>query len=119
MKIYHVNFTTLGKTVSGGETTLINMVRFFVSKKIKNIILTTDNGKKMVINAGLKESQFVAYKAIETYEFEQKHHPFISYIQRTREAIKFVKSLNVIFLFNSTSKYILLISSAFLPIKIG
>lgn len=92
---YHVTFTTFGTNVSGGETTLMNMVRHFAARGIVNRILTTDNGQRMLEVAGLKENAMVGYSSIPSFAFEQRHHPFVSYVRRTRDAVRFVKGLKL------------------------
>lgn len=93
MKVYHLEFAKLGKTISGGENCMIENIKYFASKKIKNIILTTDNGKKSYEKLGIKENKYIRYKTIKTYDFEKKSHPFISYLQRTPKAVKLIKQL--------------------------
>lgn len=95
MKVYHFEFSKLGDTISGGEKCLIELVRYFKKKGLKNVLLTTDNGKETYIKQGLKEDKLLEYKIIKSYSFERKTHPFISYIQRTFKALKLVKSLKI------------------------
>jgi glycosyltransferase involved in cell wall biosynthesis len=95
MKIYHFGFEKAGKDISGGERCMIENIKYFQSKKIMNIFLTTDNGKEVYEKLGLKENNFLEYKIINSYYTEQKYHLFISYILRTFKAIKLIKNIKI------------------------
>lgn len=95
MKIYHMEFAKTGGGMSGGETCLLEQVRYFKSKHIKNILLTTDNGEKTYKKVGLAEDDYLEYKTIRSEWSEKKHHIFISYVIRTLDAIKLVKNIDL------------------------
>jgi len=93
MKIYHFEFAKTGLNLSGGEVCLIEIAKFLIAKKIKNIILTTDNGKRTYEEQGLVEGDFLEYRIIDSFIDEQKNHLFISYIKRTRQALVLINML--------------------------
>jgi len=82
MKIFHIEFAKIGEGISGGEKCMIEIVKFFKSKGIVNILLTTDNGKKTYEKLGLIEDDLLKYITISTEWSEKKFHIFISYVIR-------------------------------------
>src|SRR3989344_4582908 len=95
MRIFHVDFAKLGNDyIGGGETVMIEFIKYLVSRKIQSIILTTDNGKEIYSKLGLIEGRYLLYKTIDTFNFELRHHKFISYIQKTKKAIDLIRKLN-------------------------
>jgi glycosyltransferase involved in cell wall biosynthesis len=81
MKVFHVELAKFGHDLSGGEKCMIEIIRYLKKKKIKNILLTTDNGKKTYIKLGLKEDEFLEYITIESSKTE-RYGAFISYLFR-------------------------------------
>ena len=95
MRMIHVEFAKTGENLSGGEKCTIENIKYFQSKGIRNVLLTTDNGKKVYESLGLCEGKFMKYYTISSYEFEKRHHIFLSYIYRTRQALKLVKYFRI------------------------
>lgn len=95
MIVYHFQFAKLGLTISGGEKFMIELIKFLKKKKIKNVLLTTDNGKENYLKEGLIEDKYLSYKIINSYGFEKKTHPFLSYVYRTPKACRAVKGLHI------------------------
>ncbi|MEK6860162.1 MAG: glycosyltransferase family 4 protein [Nanoarchaeota archaeon] len=81
MKVFHVEFAKTGYGLSGGEKCMVEIIKYLKKKNIKNILLTTDNGKETYIELGLREDQFLEYIIIESSKTE-KYGPFISYLLR-------------------------------------
>lgn len=95
MKIFHVEFAKTGLGVSGGETCMIELIKYLKKKKLKNILLTTDNGRLTYEKLGLREDKYFEYKTVDSYAFEKKHSIFLSYLKRTLDAIKLVGEIEV------------------------
>jgi len=93
MRIYHVEFAKEGTDLSGGEICMLEQIKYFKSKKINNILLTTDNGREVYEKAGLTEDTYLEYKTIKYGWSEKKYHIFISYVLRTFGAIKLVRKI--------------------------
>jgi len=91
MKIFHLEFAKLGDGLSGGEKCMIEIIRFTSGKEIKNIVLTTDNGRKLYEKLGLVEGKFIHYITINSEHTEKKYHFFVSYIIRLFLFIKIKK----------------------------
>ena len=73
MKVFHVEFAKTGYSLSGGEKCMIEIIKYFKSKKLKNIVLTTDNGKETYQRLGLIEDEFLTYITIESSPTEKYH----------------------------------------------
>lgn len=82
MKVFHIELAKTGHGLSGGEKCTIELIKYLKNKKIKNILVTTDNGKETYIKLGLKEDEFLKYITIKTDWTEKKYHIFISYLVR-------------------------------------
>lgn len=82
MKIYHIAFSKAGTGLSGGEKCMIEIIRYFKSQCIQNILLTTDNGKETYEKLGLIQDKNLTYITINSYHTEQAMHIFISYLMR-------------------------------------
>ncbi len=95
MTIYHIEFAKTGSNLSGGEVWMIEVIKYLQSKKVRNILLTTDNGKTAYEKSGLHESEYLKYKIIDSYAHEKRLPIFISYIIRTIQAKRLVSSLSI------------------------
>ncbi len=81
MKVFHIELAKTGKSLSGGEKSMIENILFLQKKRIKNILVTTDNGRLTYEKLGLIESNTLEYITIQSFDTE-KFHIFISYIYR-------------------------------------
>ncbi len=95
MQVIHLEFSKLGLGMSGGESCMLAFIRYLVQRKIKSILCTTDNAEQIYRSLGLEPGPYLEYRTIQTYAFEKKHHPFVSYLQRTPKAVRLVKDLSV------------------------
>jgi glycosyltransferase involved in cell wall biosynthesis len=93
MRIYHFELPKLGHGLSGGEQCLVEVVRRLQARGIANTIVTTDNGRTTYERVGLHEDLFLRYATIDSFAFEQRHHVFTSYLQRTRLACRLMDTL--------------------------
>lgn len=91
-KIYHIGFTKSETGVSGGEVFMLEIIKCFKAKRLKNVLLTTKEGKEMCQKLGFPKSEFLEYKTIKSY---QGHHIFISYILRAINAVKLIKNIKI------------------------
>lgn len=82
MKVYHIEFAKAGHGLSGGEKCMVEIIKYFKHRKIKNILLTTDNGKETYEKLGLVEDEYLEYIIIKSNYTELKYHMFISYLLR-------------------------------------
>jgi len=82
MKVFHIELAKTGRGLSGGEKCTVELIKYLKNKKIKNILVTTDNGKETYIELGLKEDEFLRYITITTDWTEKKFHIFLSYLIR-------------------------------------
>lgn len=94
MKIYHIAFSKVALGLSGGEKSVIELVRYFSGKHIENILLTTDNAKQTYEKVGITEGPYVHYKVINSYKNELRFGVLLSYVLRVFQAIKLVGSLS-------------------------
>ena len=83
MKIYHIEFAKTGTAVSGGETWMLEVVRYLQSQNKMNVLLTTDNGEATYKRLGFSESETLQYKTIASYRNEQRLPMLFSYFNRT------------------------------------
>jgi len=90
MKIYHVEFAKTGTGLSGGEKCMVEIIRFLKDKGVSNVLLTTDNGKRLYESLGLVEDSLLKYVVIDSEWTEKKYHVFISYIIRLSISSKYV-----------------------------
>ncbi|MCK5320108.1 glycosyltransferase family 4 protein [Candidatus Parcubacteria bacterium] len=95
MKIYHIEFAKIGTDISGGEICMLKNIKYFKSKGLKNILLTTENGRYTYKKLGLCEDEFLEYKIIKAYHHEKKYHIFILYLLRIIKSVKLVKNIAV------------------------
>jgi len=93
MKIFHIEFAKVGLGASGGETGMIEIIKYLKSKKIENVLLTTDNGKETYQKLGLLEDEYLKYICINSYAVEKRVHAFISYVLRVFQAANIVKTI--------------------------
>jgi len=109
MTIYHFEFGKLGRGLSGGENCLIQLIRIFQSKGIKNVLLTTDNAREEYEELGLSEGKLLQYKTIKSEWTENRFGALGSYIIRSKMALRLVKDIAPI------DSDILLCNSDFFP----
>ncbi len=95
MRIIHVEFAKYGHGLSGGEETVIENIKYWISVNIKNILYTTNNAKKTYEKLGLVESDLLEYRTVELSKFEQNIHPFFSYVIRTIYALMLMRHTNL------------------------
>ncbi len=95
MKVYHIEFAKVGLNTSGGEECMLKVIRYLKSRRVQNILLTTDNAKETYIKRGLKKDRYLDYQIIHSYKNERKYHLFISYLIRTFQATKLVKKIEL------------------------
>lgn len=95
MKVYHIEFAKSGTGISGGEMWMVELIKYLIKRKVKNILLTTDNGKEAYERLGLVEGKYLSYKTINSYRLETKTHIFISYLVRTFQAITCTKKQQI------------------------
>jgi glycosyltransferase involved in cell wall biosynthesis len=95
MKIHHFEFPKLGHGVSGGEQCLVEVIRNLKSRGVQNILYTTDNGRETYERLGLMADPHLEYVTINSYAVEQKRHVFISFLSRTVQAVKLIKSVRL------------------------
>lgn len=93
--IYHIEFWKTGLWMSWWEKCMIENIKYFISKKEKNILLTTDNWKTVYEKNWLFSGTYFDYRIINSYEYEKKHHIFLSYINRVWKSIKLIKELKL------------------------
>jgi glycosyltransferase involved in cell wall biosynthesis len=94
MNIYHVEFAKTGSSLSGGEVSMIELIKYFQSKGYKNILLTNDNGKETYVKE-IAESKLLEYRTINSLKIERRFGIMISYLLRTPRAIKLVKDIDL------------------------
>ncbi len=82
MKVYHIEFAKTGGGLSGGEKCMLEVIKYLKTKKVKNVLLTTDNGRETYEKLGLIEDEYLRYVTIKSKYTEAKYHMFISYIIR-------------------------------------
>ena len=114
MKIYHVEFAKTGTVLSGGEKCMLEVIKYLKSRSIKNVLLTTDNGKRMYQKLGLTEDEFLTYVTIDTGWSEKRLHVFMSYMWRPFLFLR-IKS-QILSTINSTED-VLICHSDFFPNK--
>ncbi len=88
--IYHVEVAKLGHGLSGGETAMLELIKYFSSKGYKNILITTDNGKttyKTILNDDVS----LRYYTIDSYKHEKRFGALISYIFRLKQVLPIIK----------------------------
>ncbi len=93
MKIFHIELAKIGMGMSGGETSMVEVIRFLKKKDVKNILITTDNGKQVYEGLGLREDKNLTYVTIDSYWTEKKFHLFISYCIRPFLFLKIKRSI--------------------------
>lgn len=92
MKIYHIAMAKSDRLISGGERCLIEMVKYFRTKKYKNIIVTTRFGKDSYEKAGLfARDPYVDYSVTPLSEKEGAYHIFIAWIICAIRGIAFAR----------------------------
>ena len=74
MTLYHIEFAKTGHGMSGGERCMLEQIKFFKDNGIKNVLLTTDNGKETYTALGLLEDDLLTYVTIDSFKNEQKYH---------------------------------------------
>lgn len=74
---------------------MIEVIKYFQSKGLRNILLTTDNGREAYERLGLVECETLEYQVIDSYKGEQTYPMILSYITRTVLANKLVKGLTI------------------------
>lgn len=82
MKVYHIEFAKTGSGISGGEKCMIEIIKYFINRGVKNVLLTTDNGKVTYEKLGLIEGEYLHYIIIDSSYTEKKRHIFFSYLSR-------------------------------------
>lgn len=106
--IYHVELAKTGTGLSGGEVCMLEMVNIYSRLKIKNVIVTTDNGKE-AYSRYLGNIDYVEYVILNSYSHELKYGVFVSYLMRTKKVKKMVQNLDV------DDRSLLICHSEFLP----
>lgn len=95
MKIYHIGIAKTERGLSGGEVCMLELVKYLVKKKYKNIILTTSMGKETYENYGLKEDgQFIKYSTFDFTDSDAKRHIFFCWILSLIRAIKNIHKIS-------------------------
>ncbi|MFA5993696.1 MAG: glycosyltransferase family 4 protein [Parcubacteria group bacterium] len=112
MKIFHLEFAKIGSGLSGGEKCMLEVIKYLKSREVKNIILTTDNGRKTYEDLGLVEDVFLEYIIITSEWSEKKFYPFISYVIRF---FYFTKIKNIILKKVNSNSDVLICHSDFFP----
>jgi glycosyltransferase involved in cell wall biosynthesis len=92
MTIYHVEFAKTGLGLSGGEVSMLGLIRYFQSQGNKNVVFTTDNGRT-TYQRQLPESDLLQYITVDSFADEQRFGVFISYILRTISAAQRVQGI--------------------------
>ena len=93
-KIYHLEFAKTGLWVSGWETCMVEIVRYFSSIGEKNVIFTTDNGRVVYEELWLLEWDNISYKIINSYDDEKKYHMFFAYLKRLPKIRTLLKTIS-------------------------
>jgi len=93
--IYHFNLAYLDG-MSGGDKCTLEVVRYLVSQKIKNTLITTYAGRDQFIAQGLAENSFCKYIVVPDCEpCEKGFEILIAYIKRTFEAYRLMNTIGV------------------------
>jgi len=94
--IYHIEYAKNGDiAASWWEICMLENIKYFVSKWEKNIILTTQNGKKAFIKWWLVESELLAYHIIETKDPRTLVALLINYFSRVFLAKNAISKMNI------------------------
>ncbi len=93
--IYHFNLPYL-RGMSGGDKCLLELVRYFVTQKIENTIITTEAGRETFSLLGLEDGDYCKYITTPDY-CDSDSGPAImaGYILRTRRANKLMNQIPV------------------------
>ncbi len=93
MRVIHLEFSKLGVGMSGGESCMLAFIRYLIQRGIRSILCTTDNAYNVYTGLGLGPGPYLEYRIIDSYDFEKRHHPFVSYLHRTPKALRLVKDV--------------------------
>jgi glycosyltransferase involved in cell wall biosynthesis len=94
VNIYHIEFAKTGHALTGGEVSMLELIKYFQTKGHKNILLTNDNGKETYLKE-VPESKLLEYRTIESFADERRFGVLPSYLLRTPRAIKLVRDLRL------------------------
>lgn len=113
--IYHIEFAKTGTGLSGGEVSMLELIKEFAKKGIYNCILTTDNGRETYLEY-LPKSEYITFRIINSYKSEKKLGYFLSYVCRIPKIKRLLKEIN----FNSISEQdYVMCHSEFFPNSLG
>lgn len=113
MTIIHIELAKTGSGVSGGEISMLEQAKCFAQENIKNIIVTTDNGKEAYIKNGLLPNINIQYFTVSSAKDEKRFGLLIAYIIRS---VKFLFNYKKIVV-NETP--LLISQSCFFPNTFG
>ena len=93
MTIYHFEFGKLGQGLSGGENCLIQLIKEFRGRGIRNVLLSTDNARAEYEDHGLCEDELFEYRTINSAWTEKWFGALGSYVVRTFMAMRLVRTV--------------------------
>src|SRR3989344_3817044 len=95
MIIYHIAIAKTERGLSGGEVSMIALVKYFSKRKYKNVILTSSMGKQVYESSGLKEDkQYIEYRTFSFVDTDAKLHIFFSWMITLHRATKCIKNIS-------------------------
>ncbi len=92
---YHIEFAKTGLGMSGGEAWMVTILKQLNKRGHRNILFTTDNGRQSYEKLGLIHGKQVEYRVIKSFKAEKRLPLIISYLTRTIQAIRLVRSADI------------------------
>lgn len=91
MTIYHFELAHTGTGLAGGDICALELIKYYQSKKIRNVLFSTNHGKIAYLNYGIIENQYLEIQTINASGHERILGVFFSYIIRVAQGIWITK----------------------------
>ncbi len=96
MRIIHFELAKTGNGISGGESCMVQTIKYLAANKISNVIVTNQKGLKVYSSLGVKEGKYIEYKIVKSINNDDNSLLiFFSYILATFRSAKLLKKFKL------------------------